>query len=625
MGCRRLILCAVIALTAAAAARGQATSQAGLDAFSRSLDGPHRIVNGRLPAFTWDIEVTVGPQANGAEPEMLRLTLVRRGDGEFACTLVQGASSRLTLLRTASVAALIDHVGRRVFLGEGPTPQGADALVFDAFTQRLAAAHGDLSAATEIIRGAADSRVMALQMIGMFKLVEQPSSGGSVILRSSEPINGRRFTITVDTQAGAIASIVWTSDTGTGRVVYRIEDQARLPELPGDGVETIRVDRVELERTLMRGAVRACEIAYRLDHPRPLVDRRRKDGSGLLIIRKARRIAMLAGTPCEIGAQHGKLLAREVSRTIDSLLYANCLYESLRRGSWALDECRKSWAAQSPQIAAEYKDEMAALAKAASVSLDEVQLVNTWPAMRRGTSFAMSGPASRGGKLIHGRVLDCLTGLDVQDTATLMLIRKQGSHPLVSVGYAGLIGCLDGMNGRKLAVSGGAGDGSGLWDSEPTPLVVRRLLERCSSADEALATLKATPRTAQVRYLISDGNTMRAATVVTSPDGVNVTELGQTSWNLGGNDVVAHGDNIVALLDGIRQNHRWFDEARTQALMCYPVAIQNENLHNILFLPADLVIVVSTASGRKDACTQPYFRYEFAQLLREAELVELMP
>jgi len=37
------------------------------------------------------------------------------------------------------------------------------------------------------------------------------------------------------------------------------------------------------------------------------------------------------------------------------------------------------------------------------------------------------------------------------------------------------------------------------------------------------------------------------------------------------------------------------------------------------------VIVVSTASGRKDACTQPYFRYEFAQLLREAELVELMP
>lgn len=625
MGHRRLIFWAAIGLAASTAARAETTSQAGLDAFSRSLDGPHRIVNGRLAAFTWDIEVTFGSQANGAEPQASRLTLVRRGDGEFACTLAQGASSRLTLLRTASAAALIDHVGRRVFLGEGPTPQGPDALAFDAFTQRLAAAHGDLSAATEIIRGAADSRVMALQMIGMLKLVEQPSANGSVILRSSEAVNGRQFTITVDTQAGAIASIAWASDTGPGRVVYRLDGDARLPDLPGDAFETIRVDRVELERTLMRGAVRACEIAYRLDHPRPLVDRRRKDGSGLLVIRKARRIAMLAGTPREIGAQHGKLLAREVSRTVDSLLYANCLHESLRRGSWVLDECRKAWAAQSPQIAAEYKDEMAALAKAADVSLDEVQLVNTWPAMRRGTSFAMSGPASRGGKLLHGRVLDCLTGLDVQDTATLMLIRKQGAQPLVSVGYAGLIGCLDGMNGRKLAVSGGAGDGSGLWDSEPTPLVVRRLLERCSSADEALAALKAAPRTAQVRYLISDGNAMRAETVATSPEGVNVTGLGQPSSNPGGNGVVAHGDHLAPLLDGIRKNHRWFDEARTQALMGYPVATQDDNLHNILFLPADLVIVVSTACGRKDACTQPYFRYEFAQLLREAELVELMP
>ncbi|MBN2581707.1 MAG: hypothetical protein JXL80_01470, partial [Planctomycetes bacterium] len=76
---------------------------------------------------------------------------------------------------------------------------------------------------------------------------------------------------------------------------------------------------------------------------------------------------------------------------------------------------------------------------------------------------------------------------------------------------------------------------------------------------------------------------------------------------------------------GIRKNHRWFDEARIQTLMDYPVATEGDNLHNVLFVPSDLVLTVANACGRQDACKQPYFRYEFAKLLREAELVELMP
>ncbi|MBN2583236.1 MAG: hypothetical protein JXL80_09215, partial [Planctomycetes bacterium] len=549
---RRLIICAIACLAIAAIARADATSPAGLDAFARGLDGPYRIVNGKLQTFTWDINVT-GPPDNGSkDAKTSRLTLVRRGDGEFACAMSNGSSSHLTLLRTASAAAVIDHTRRRVFLGEGPTPQGDDAMQFDEFTRHLATAHGDLSAATEIIRGAADSRVMALQMIGMLKLVEKPVANGAVVLQSSEAVNGRLYTITVDPKAGCISSITWASAEGNGSLAYRLDAEARMPELPGDGYETIKVDRAELERTLVRGAVRGVEILYRLDHPRTLRDRRRKIDNGLLVIRKGQRILMLAGSPQQIGTQHGKLLSREVGRTIDSLLYTYCLHESLERGTWMLDECRKAWAAQSSHIADEYKAEMAALAKAAEVRLEDVQLVNTLPAMRRGTSFAMASQATQGGKLLHGRVLDSLTGLDMQDAATLMIIRKQGAKPLVSVGYAGLVGCLNGMNSEKIAVSAGAGDGRTIWDDEPTPFIVRQLLERCKSLDEVLAALKGGARTAQVDYVISDGKTLRAETVHTSPDNVTVTGLGEQGNGqqtpVPGCVIVANGDNLAALL-----------------------------------------------------------------------------
>jgi len=52
-------------------------------------------------------------------------------------------------------------------------------------------------------------------------------------------------------------------------------------------------------------------------------------------------------------------------------------------------------------------------------------------------------------------------------------------------------------------------------------------------------------------------------------------------------------------------------------LMSRPVAMKS-NLHNVLFVPQDLVFYVANADRKEIAARRPYIRFELAPLLKES-------
>ena len=87
-------------------------------------------------------------------------------------------------------------------------------------------------------------------------------------------------------------------------------------------------------------------------------------------------------------------------------------------------------------------------------------------------------------------------------------------HAFASVGFPGLIGCLSGINETGLSVAvlevySTKEQGVEKCDVRGTPyaLCFRRVLEECSTVDEAIKLLRSTKRTTFINLAISDQHT----------------------------------------------------------------------------------------------------------------------
>jgi hypothetical protein len=458
------ILVALLPLTAfgqAPAMRGpQAPSAQGpqaLEALAKALEKPEEIISGQLLTFTLDLTVRA-PLKDG---KAYKFSLVRDGEHAFALSASDTPFGLLTIIRSDRTTALVDETHKRVFLGEGPLP-AAEALEPGEFARRLVAAHGDLAVLAEAATQTPDSRLLALQLVGLLKLVEQPAARGQRVepmpgertlkLKSSEPLDGRVATITLVPEESRISSLDWTSPQGGGLALYSLITEAKMPAVPGEGYEKVAVDRADLERTLLRGWPRMLEIAYRRDHPRELRDTRRENSGGVLIVADGRRTCVLAGVPRERGTQHGKLLTKEARRAVDTVLYAIGLEQSLKSGQWFYGDLKKAWAAAAPGLPEEYKLELAALSEAGGIPLPELQLANLAADRLRDCRFAVGGkaPATKseataarsGQSPVPTTAATATTGTKegLQDEAVVFVIKKPGSPDFTWVGHAGFIG-----------------------------------------------------------------------------------------------------------------------------------------------------------------------------------------
>jgi predicted choloylglycine hydrolase len=347
-------------------------------------------------------------------------------------------------------------------------------------------------------------------------------------------------------------------------------------------------------------------------------------GQGFLETVNGYRVLHVQGSPYEMGYQHGVLLKEHIRQNLHYLIHVKG--EEARKkllGGKLIDPrnvIRAIVQHQQKFIPREFLDELDGVADGAGAKRDEVRIANFIPELFHCSGFAVMNKATKDGTLYHGRVLDYAVDWQLQEHAVLVFAKPYKGVPFVNVTYAGFVGSVTGMNSAHISIGEMGGRGLGHWDGVPMALLVREVLQRAKTLDEAVAVFRDQPRTCQYFYVIADGNSNRAVGMEASWDKFFTIKPGVAHALLPDPvpDAVllSAGDRYNELVRRVKTDWGKLDAASARKLMDCPVAMKS-NLHDVLFAPASTKFWVANASkDKKPAATQPYQAFQLTELLR---------
>lgn len=538
------------------------------------------------------------------KPQPVDLRLVRYDGTAFDLELTHAEYSMRLQRRAGRTVLTLPH-HRVAFSGEGAVDE-ADHLAPEAMAARLIGSGTETVMILPFLKQR-DTKAISAVLVGLLRVRFDGESdkwqvGQKVTFHFAE--EGKHLSATADKHRLdlTVADAPPLSDT------IDVAAEHKVTTLP----------RAELERTLARGLRRTLEIlapSGELVAPRQ-ANRRVEHGELRWV--EGQRVVLLKGTPEEIGRAHGELLGAESRRCIDSVLHAFGTVQTIRTGRWFRHDLDAAYARLSPHIPERHKVETRALAKSLGLEEDLVEALNVFPELFHCSGFAVFGKATADGKLYHGRVLDYMTMIGLQDAATTFIVAPEGKIPFANVGYASFVGSVSGMNDRAISLGEMGGHGEGRWDGAPMATLMRRALEECSTLDEVMTLWKTSPRTCEYFYVFADGKTNEAVGVAATPEAVQFIRPGEGHERLGPGIedavVLSAGERLATLRNRVRERYGQIDAEAGRWLMSRPVAMDS-NLHNVLFVPADGVLYVANADHLRPAADRPYLRLHLPSLL----------
>lgn len=536
------------------------------------------------------------------KPQTITLHLARFDEQSFDLDLVH-ADYEVRLRRRTTETSFTLPKHKVVFRGRGEVAE-QDCLRPQGLTDRLFSQDSMLSAYAPLIQqGKAETAALLLKSLAglTFDAESGVGSVGDVGFRFSKPgvlnieVGDATGTLSVSTDPGEAPAAVVSSN-----------------------FKVVNLPRIELERTLVRGVRRASSILA----PSPLLttplQTPRKISNGELRWIGNQRVVLLQGTPEEVGRAHGELLKSEAQHCIDSVLYTFGMAQTIRTGRWFRHDLKQAYERLAPHIPERHKVETRAMAAAMGLEPRLAETLNVFPELFHCSGFAVFGNATSDGKLYHGRVLDYMTTIGLQDSATTFIVKLDGRIPFVNVGYAGFIGSVSGMNAESISLGEMGGRGEGKWDGVPMATLMRRALEECSTLDEVLELWKTSPRTCEYYYVFADGKTRQAVGVAALPESVEFIIPGQAHPRLGEGIedavVLSAGSRLQTLRERVQERFGEIDADVGKWLMSRPVAMKS-NLHNVLFVPEDGVLYVANADHKHPAAERPYVKLNLRDLL----------
>ncbi len=552
-------------------------------------------------AWTATIEIEID-----GRPQRVDASFARFSGQSFDLKLTH-ADYALELRRRDDATALALPKHNVVYVGRGKV-DGDDHLAPAKIAQRLVS-NGSLVSLYVPLAAQSDPNTLHLLLTGLLKVKYSADDKRWLINKD----------ISFQVSAEKVAIDVRADSTKVHlQLVDKLPAEEPIDEWPGQRIE--KLDRAELERTLARGVRRACEVLA----PSPLLTNpeqvAKKIENGELRWIDGQRVVLLRGTPEQVGRAHGQLLKVETQRCIDSVIHSFGTVQTIRTGRWFRHELEAAYKRLSPHIPVDHKRETIALAEALNMDSQLAQTINVFPELFHCSGFAVFGKATKGGKLYHGRVLDYMTTIGLQDSATTFVIAIDGKIPFVNVGYGGFIGSVSGMNAKAISLGEMGGRGEGKWNGAPMATLMRRALEECSTLDDVMTLWKNSPRTCEYYYVFADGKTNRAVGVAATPENIEFVLPGQAHPLLGegipDTVVLSAGDRLEKLRSRVKERYGQLDAEGGQWLMCRPVAMES-NLHNVLFVPEDGVLYVANANHELPAAERPYVKLDLKQLLGE--------
>jgi hypothetical protein len=388
---------------------------------------------------------------------------------------------------------------------------------------------------------------------------------------------------------------------------------------PADGEKTETVARAHLTRFL---SVAFDMLSDKIPTLGSETGERRvvaREGKGRLELIDGTRVLILKGTPEEMGRQHGTLLKKQINGLVDHILYGVGVGSSFEKGRWFFGEVELAQSRLNPFMDERYLREMDAMADAAGLSHEEVRLANFFPELFHCSGFALFGKATEGGQMYHGRVLDYLRGLGLEQNAVVMVLQPDQGNAWINVGYAGFIGSVTAMNEKHIAIGEMGGRGQGHWDGKPMAELLREVMEKANSLDEAVEIMRKGPRTCEYYYVISDAKSKRAVGIAATPDKFETILPGQSHPQLphAVPDAVlmSAGDRYEELARRVQANYGKIDAQGARDLMKRPVCMTS-NIHCALFEPGTLDFWVANADSKNPAAHTRFTHYNLAELLQ---------
>ena len=342
------------------------------------------------------------------------------------------------------------------------------------------------------------------------------------------------------------------------------------------------------------------------------------EGQGRLEIFDGTKVLFVKGTPEEMGRQHGALLKKQVRNNVGNVLYGLGVGGSLVSGTWFFGEMERAGERLTPYMDTRYLREMDALAAASGMAKEEIRMANLFPELFHCSGFAIYGDATQDGRLYHGRILDYFRGQGLEQNAVVIVSEPDEGNAWVNISYAGFVGSVTAMNEKHVAIGEIGGRGEGQWDGKPMAQLVREVMEKADTVEEAVEIMRRGPRTCEYYYVISDGKTRRAVSISATPDKFDVVWAGESHPMIPeavkDAAVVSGGDRFTELIRRIKAGYGEFDDESARDLMTRPVCMKS-NIHSVLFAPETLDFWVANADSKNVASATRYTHYNLADLL----------
>ncbi|MDD2601003.1 MAG: C45 family autoproteolytic acyltransferase/hydrolase [Kiritimatiellae bacterium] len=351
--------------------------------------------------------------------------------------------------------------------------------------------------------------------------------------------------------------------------------------------------------------------------PEIKITARDSGGHGLLCTVGDKRVLVVEGTPAQMGAAHGRLMAASMPRVMPQTMALVGAAYTIKKGIWFHDKIDEIYGLAAPHTPARFIDECNAMADAAGIARRDVICGNFFPELFHCSGVAARNSATVGGQVVHARVLDYMRDINLQRYALVQVFIPKDGYAWISLGYAGLVGSVTAMNEHGLAIGemGGASDES--WNGMPMTFLMREVAERTKSVDEAVALMKRVPRTCEYYYVISDagknmvGIRARVEDLMVLQPGEQHELLppvpADTVMFSGGSRAKKLSERLHAALGKI--------DAQTMIeIIKRPVAMKS-NLHNAIFLPETLDMWVADAGKKSPACDEPYTMVNLRQII----------
>jgi hypothetical protein len=322
-----------------------------------------------------------------------------------------------------------------------------------------------------------------------------------------------------------------------------------------------------------------------------------------------------------MGRQPGERLKNVRPDVMTRIVYGIGVGSSFPKGRWFFGEIEAAEKRLHPFISDRTYREIDAMADAAGVNRQEARLANFFPELFHCSGFSITGDATVGGHMYHGRILDYMKGVGLEQNAVVMVYQPDVGNAWVNLSYAGFVGSVTAMNAKHISMGEMGGRGEGHWDGKPMAQLIREVMEKASTHDEANAIMRQGPRTCAYYYVISDGNTKQAVGIAATPETFELVHLGEAHPLLPDaiKDCVllSAGDRYKTLVQRVKEGYGKFTADSARELMTRPVAM-NSCIQAVLFEPDTLDFWVANADSKNVASHTRYTHYNLDQLLKAA-------